>query len=278
MILLAVSAIAQQTPSRSGGFRAFHSMTKQQALDTVAQTTKVPKLEYAENFFVLPQVADGLQAGQGVWTTEFHIINLDPNNTAAFELDFYNQNGTPATFTIVGPTFMGTSISGTLDPGEVASYVTAGLPATVQVGWAKLNPNTSGAYVSVYETINLYNSAANYLSSVAGPSDYGVNAYSNEPGVYMAFDNTLGASTTAAFANPDIANTYNANTIQIEFIDLKGEIFDTETLTVAPGTQTAVVIADQWPMTAKRGGNYLYSSLYTRNGNDSGHRGLLPSL
>jgi hypothetical protein len=78
----------------------------------------------------------------------------------------------------------------------------------------------------------------------------------------MAFDNTLGASTTAAFANPDIANTYNANTIQIEFIDLKGEIFDTETLTVAPGTQTAVVIADQWPMTANAAGT-IYILPYT---------------
>jgi len=254
LVLLAASVFAQQTPSRLNRFQAFQGMTKQQALDTVAQTTKVPKLSYAENYFVLPQVADGTQAGQGVWTTEFHIVNLDPAHTASFELDFYNANGTPATFLIAGPTFEVSSISGTLNPGEMATYVTAGLPKTVQTGWAALNVNTTGAYVSAYETINLYNPAENYLSSVAGPSDFGVDGYNNQPGTYLPFDNTNGAVTTAAFANPDFANVYSANTLQIEFIDMKGVVFDTETYTVAPGTQTAVVIANQWPKTANLSG------------------------
>jgi hypothetical protein len=260
-ILLTVSAFAQQAPGSLNHFQAFQGMTKQQALNAVAKANKIPKLLYAENFFVVPEIVDGLQAGLGVWTTELHIVNLDPNNTGSFELDFFNQNGTAATVGIVGQG-PSTSILGTLNPGQIATYVTAGEPASVQVTWAQLNNSTTGAYVSVYETINLSDAAAHCLSSMSGPSDYGVNNYSTQPGVYLPFDNTNGALTAAAFANPDSTNTYNANTLQIQFIDAKGQLFDTETLTIPPGNQVALMIASQWPKTANLAGT-LYILPYT---------------
>src|SRR5580658_4638977 len=153
LILLAASAFAQQTAGGVNRSEAFRGMTKKQVMEASADANKVPKLLGAEFFYVVPQVADGLQAGQGVWTTIFHVINLDWNNNADFELDFYNQNGTAASIGIVCPasgsingsactagavTSM-TSITGTLNKGQVLSYSTGGLPAVVQSYWATLN-------------------------------------------------------------------------------------------------------------------------------------------
>jgi hypothetical protein len=276
LILLTASAIAQQTPAGVNRPAAIKATTKKQAMEASTDANKVPKLLGAENFFIVPQVADGLQAGQGVWTTIFHVINLDWNNNADFELDFYNQNGTAASIGIVCPasgsingsactagavTSM-TSITGTLNKGQVLSYSTGGLPAVVQSYWATLNINTSGAFTSVYETIDLFNAASNYLASESGPSDWGVQNTANIPGLYLPFDNTNSNFTTAAFANPDFENSINVNSLEIYFVNSSGTLFDTESYTVPPGTQTAIVIANQWPKTADIAGT-MYIVPYT---------------
>lgn len=276
LILLTAAAFAQQTATGVNRSEAPKGATKKLAMEATAQTSKVPKLLGAENFFIVPQVADGLQAGQGVWTTVFHVINLDWNNNADFELDFYNQNGTAASIGIVCPASgsingsactAGTvtsmsSITGTLDKGQALNYSTGGLPAVVQSYWATLNVNTSGAFTAVYETINLFNAAANYLASESGPSDYGVQNTSNVPGLYLPFDNTNTNFTTAAFANPDFENSINVNSLEIYFVNSSGTLFDTESYTVPPGTQTAIVIANQWPKTADIAGT-MYIVPYT---------------
>jgi hypothetical protein len=276
LILLTAPAIAQQTPGGVNRSEAFKGMTKKQVMEATADANKAPKLLGAEYFIIVPQVADGLQAGQGVWTTVFHVVNLDWENNADFELDFYNQSGTAASIGIVCPasgsingsactagavTSM-TSITGTLDKGQVLSYSTGGLPAVVQSYWATLNVNTSGAFTSVFETINLFNAAANYLASESGPSDYGVQNTANIPGLYLPFDNTNTNFTTAAFANPDFENSINVNSLEIYFVNSAGALFDTETYTVPPGTQTAIVIANQWPKTADIAGT-MYIVPYT---------------
>jgi hypothetical protein len=258
LILLTVSAFAQQTPP----------VTKKQLLDATVKANKVPKLLGAEYFYIVPQVADGTQAGQGVWTTEFHVIDLDPENGENFELDFYNQDGTAATVGIVCPasaTISGVAcaagavvqesmITGTLSPSQILTYVTGGLPAVQATYWAELNVNTSGPFTAVYETIDLFNAAANYLSSESGPTDYGVQNTVNVPGLDLPFDNTNGNAAAAAFVNPDFTNSYDVNNLEIYFIDSTGNLFDTESYTVAPGTQTAILIASQWPLTANIAG------------------------
>jgi hypothetical protein len=276
LILLAASALAQQTNPSLNRFQAFQGMTKKQAMEASANDSKVPKLLGAEYYYIVPQVADGDQAGQGIWTTVFHIVNLDPENSADFELDFYNQGGTAANVGITCPssgsinggactagavTSM-SSITGTLAKGQQLSYSTGGLPATVTSYWAALNVNTSGPFTSVYETINLFNAASNYLASESGPSDYGVQNTANTPGLYLPFDNTNSSFTTAAFANPDFPNSYDVNSLEIYFINSSGTLFDTESYTVAPGTQTAIVIANQWPKTADIAGT-MYIVPYT---------------
>jgi len=258
LILLAASAFAQQTAPGASRFQAFKGMTKKQALDATAKLNKSPKLLYAENFIVCPEVADGLQAGQGVWTTGLHIINLDYSNSAPFELDFFNPDGSVATVGIVGQSSGVTLLSGTLLPGQEITYETSGLPATFQNYWAMLNVNTSGAYTSLYEDINLFNAASNYLSSTSAPSDFGVNNNSSNPGVFFAFDNTNNQFTTAAFVNPDSTNYYNANTLQIQFLDSAGALIDTEVVTINPGEQTAIVIANTYPLTANIAGTMYW--------------------
>jgi len=118
LILLTASGFAQHLPADSKRFQAHRGMTKQQVIETAA--SKNPKLLYAELYFIAPQVVDGLVPGQGVFTTEFHVINLDPENSSTFELDFYNQDGTVASLGIVGTggtvTSM-SSISGSLAAG-----------------------------------------------------------------------------------------------------------------------------------------------------------------
>lgn len=250
--LLAVAAFGQLNPGPNAP-KQTTTVTKREALNALAAAGKSPKLLYAEDFFVVPQIADGTQAGQGVWTTAFHIINLDTANSWPYELDFYTPAGAAASVGIVGLGSV-TSVSGTLVPGQVVTYVTSGLPATVQTYWGVLNLNNSGPWVSVWETVNLANSAANYLSSMAGPSDFGVNYTSTNPGLFFPFDNTNNQFTTAAFANPDFTNYYNANTLQIQFLDSTGTLIDTENYTVNPGTQTAVVVSNTWPKTANIAG------------------------
>lgn len=258
LILLTALGFAQQLPPGLKRFQAHKGMTKQQVLEAAA--TKNPKLLYAEFYFVAPQVVDGLVPGQGIFTTEFHIVNLDPENATTFELDFYNQNGTAASVGIVGTggtvTSMST-ISGSLAAGQAVTYVTGGLPASTQTTWAMLN-SSSGYFVSLYETINLFNAAANYLSSMAGPSDFGIYNNAYDPGTYLPFDNTNGAETSAAFVNPDAQLPAGAAalvpTLLIYFINSEGVIFDTETFTVPSGTQTAVIIPNQWPKTANLAG------------------------
>jgi len=275
LILLTAPAFAQQTAPGVSRSEAFKGMTKKQVMEATADANKVPKLLGAEGFYVVPQVADGLQAGQGVWTTIFHVVNLDWENSADFELDFYNQNGSAANIGIVCPasgTINGSActtgtvtsmpmITGTLDKGQVLSYSTGGL-GVVTSYWATLNINTSGPFTSVYETINLFNAAANYLASESGPSDYGVQNTANVPGLYLPFDNTNSNFTTAAFANPDFENSINVNSLEIYFVNSSGTLFDTESYTVPPGTQTAIVIANQWPKTADIAGT-MYIVPYT---------------
>jgi len=124
--------------------------------------------------------------------------------------------------------------------------------------------STSGYFVSLYEAINLFNAAANYLSSMAGPSDFGIYNDPQNPGAYLPFDNTNGAETSAAFVNPDAQFGGGAGvpTLLITFINSAGVVFDTETLTIPSGTQTAVIIPNQWPKTANIAGS-MYIVPYT---------------
>jgi hypothetical protein len=279
LTLLTASAFAQQpSPSQPlppglRRFQTYKGMTREQVLAANKETTKNPKLLYAEYYFIAPQIVDGLQAGQGVWTTEFHIINLDPINSTTFELDFFNPSGTAASVGIVGTGGAVTSVSsvsGSLDPGQEVTYVTGGLPTTTQVYWGMLNYNSTGQFVSLYESINLFNAASNYLASESGPSDFGIYNYSNDPGTYLPFDNTNSGFTTLAFVNPDaqidaeVGTGYTAEvpSIQISFINSSGTVFDTETYTVPSGTQTNVIIANTWPKTAGIAGT-MYILPYT---------------
>jgi hypothetical protein len=270
LILLSASAFAQQVnpsqPLPPGLGRGLEGMTKPRALRTV-KDAKTPKLLYAEYYNIVPQVVDGLQAGQGVWTTELHVVNLDPNYATTFELDFYNPEGAAASVGIVGTGGTVTqmsSISGSLEPLQEVTYVTGGLPTTTQVGWAMLNQSvgglfTEGYYVSVYETINLFNAAANYLASESGPSDFGITFTSTSPGSSLAFDNTNSGFTTLAFVNPDaqidaqIGTGYTAEVpvLYITFVNSAGAVIGTPvTYTVPTGTQTNVIVANTWPQTA----------------------------
>jgi hypothetical protein len=262
LILLSASAFAQQLPPGLNRFQAFKGMTKQQARE--ATGGKSPKLLYAENFFVAAQGVDGLQAGQGVWTTEFHIVNLDPVNATTFEVDFFTPSGTAASVGIIGTGGTVTSVSsvsGALSPGQEVTYVTGGLPATTQVFWGMLNFTGTGEFVSLYEAINLFNAAANYLASESGPSDFGIYNESTSPGTYLPFDNTDTNFTTLAFVNPDAqidaqtgtTGVYTAEvpTLQITFINSAGNVVGSAvTYTVPTGTQTNVIVANTWPQTA----------------------------
>lgn len=282
LILLTASAFPQQPRGGLNRLEAFKGTPRQPAADASASDVKVPKLLGAEFFFILPHVVDGLVPGQGVFTTEYHVINLDPNNPADFELDFFTQAGVaaevgiacPATLEISGVACTSgtvtseTKLTGVLDKGQIITYVTGGLPASAQVTWAEINVNTSGPFTAVYETINLANVAANYLSSTAVVSDYGVQNTTNVPGLYLPFDNTNSAETSAAFANPDFLNSYNVNNLEIYFINSSGTLFDTETFTLAPGTQNAIIIANQWPKTVNIAGT-MYIVPYTPAAGDT---------
>lgn len=265
LILLTASAFAQQLAPGLNRFQA-KEVTTQRAKRTI-KAAKSPKLLYAEFYNIIPQVVDGLQAGQGVWTTELHIVNLDPNFSTTFELDFFNPEGASASVGIVGTGGTVTqmsSVSGTLDPLQEVTYVTGGLPTTTQVGWAMLNQSVGGLftenyYVSVYETINLFNAAANYLASESGPSDFGIDNLPTSPGSSLPFDNTNSSFTTLAFVNPDaqidaqIGTGYTAEvpTLQITFVNSAGSVIGSPvTYTVPTGTQTNVIIANTWPQTA----------------------------
>jgi hypothetical protein len=148
-----------------------------------------------------------------------------------------------------------------LNPGQAVTYVTGGLPTTTQVFWGMLNYNSTGEFVSLYEAINLFNSAANYLASEAGPSDFGIYNYSTSPGTYLPFNNANSEFTTLAFVNPDAqidaqtgtSGVYTAEipSLQITFIDSAGNVIGNPVIyTVPTGTQTNVIIANTWPQTA----------------------------
>jgi hypothetical protein len=279
LILLTASAFPQQLPPGLSRFQAFKGMTKQQAKEAV-KANKSPKLFYAEYYFVAPQIVDGTQAGQGVWTTEFSLNNLDPASATTFELDFYNEDGTVATLGIVCPTtatLNGTActagavvqesmITGPLAAGQSVTYVTGGLPASQQIAWGLLNFNTTGYFVSLYEGINLFNAAANYLSSEAGPSDFGIYNTPNSPGTYLPFDNTNSDYTAIGVVNPDAqlpaGDASLVPTLQITFLNAAGVVFDTEQFTLASGTHQQIVIANTWPLTAGIAGT-MYIVPYT---------------
>ena len=290
LILLTASAFAQQLtpfqplPPGLGRGQGLEGMTKPRSLRTIKEA-KTPKLLYSEYYNIAPQVVDGLQAGQGVWTTELHIINLDPGFAATFELDFFTPEGGAASVGIVGTGGTVTqvsSVSGSLAPLQEVTYVTGGLPTTTQVSWGMLNQSvgglfTQGYYVSVYETINLFNAAANYLASESGPSDFGIYFDAGNPGTSLAFDNTNSGFTTLAFVNPDaqidaqIGTGYTAEvpTLQITFLNSAGAVIGSPvSYTVPTGTQTNVIIANTWPQTAGLAGT-MYILPYTGSGTTS---------
>ena len=189
---------------------------------------------------VFPHLAVG-----GGWRTTIVIINMS-NVSTNFELRFYDTNGQPLPLFFRNPPLneatTATSANGRLAPSASFQYefMDAG---SLRTGWAVL------AYDSALSRIGGF---ATFRQSVTGRPDFEALvplSPLNDTKFYMPFDNTPGAATTLAIANPDPTRS---TTVTLQFLNVDGTMFRTESLLLSPNGQTSFLIGDRFPFTAGR--------------------------
>lgn len=210
-----------------------------------------PQVANAQAFGLLPQIVDG-----DIWSTVIKVVNLDSQSVEKYELDFYDESGNPADVSFIGQAGPVNKLSGSLSPGQTATFATpVTSPGTkVQTTWAVLNSANTGNYISTYESIRNTIPSINYFAETSVATETGFHnaaiPNSNPAGVisggYLPFDNTNGALTALAVVNPDFTGTLGTDTLLVQVIDSNGSVIAQHDLQQLKGTHHDFLIQNQW--------------------------------
>jgi hypothetical protein len=141
----------------------------------VAATTNVTS--------TLPHVADG-----NGFDTLVLLINTGTGD-ASYSLQFFNQMGTPVTYTL-DPAYMG--MTGTIHAGSQAIVRTAGSGLSTNFGWGQLTAPGSVSGMLIYQQQASPASFQEGSAPFTTPSQH----------FFVPFDNLNGATSSVGFANP----------------------------------------------------------------------------
>ena len=202
-----------------------------------SQTSTPPQL-----VTIVPQIVDG-----GAWVTTLALTNTTTSPTQV-GLSFYQETGGGST----GPWSLSfaesTSAQGqplVLPGGTTLFLHTVGAAGTTTVGWGMITePYGSGTpAVSAY---------AVFTQRVPQQSDQEGTAEAGSTGsrFLVPFDNTNGAVTSIAIANPSAFN----NSISVGVRSSAGTATQMAAITLPPGGHTSFALPTQFPVTTGQAG------------------------
>jgi hypothetical protein len=204
------------------------------ALAAFAAETEQKNIEFFPNAQVFPHVAIG-----GVWSSEMTLVNLDPDDEAAFTLRFYKPNGTPWTVTIPG---LGTNSQWNivLPPEASAVYKPDWPGQTIETGWAVIDQPVDAQIAGHIIFSDLTEGRPPFESVVPLSSD-------SEFYLSMPFDNTANNVSCIAIANPVSSQVLYS----LEFSNNDDELIAIYTAGSLSGrNQTSFCLPSEFPETA----------------------------
>lgn len=201
---------------------------------------------------VVPHVVDGTLSG-GTWTTSIIITNLG-NTPAPYRINFYNNDGAPQAFSIVGRGTAST-FNGNIPVNGSTILTTVGSTSSPLIqGWAQLDDSNSSDDVGLM---------AIFRQRVPGRADYEASVPASTPVDYnsvIPFDNMpdSGQQYVSGFAilNPQSAAD---SSIPIDFYDEAGNRLGGETILLGPRKKLVFVATDRWPVLAGKRGTIKFA-------------------
>jgi hypothetical protein len=155
---------------------------------------------------IIPHLADG--AG---WTTRVILVNTNSQQSADFEIKFWDETGNALTLPL-GTDGNWSDFIGTIPPGSSRTIQTAGTSVNTVEGWAEVIVPSAVGGTSIF-TFNNTTEAGAALSA------------SGAQQIYFPFDNTPGFTTGLALANPGTQDAVVTFTL---FDDFGNELLTTQ--------------------------------------------------
>jgi hypothetical protein len=191
----------------------------------------------------IPHVADG-----GGWRMTFLLVNTD-THAASFTLSFRSDSGSPLVLPL-GADGSTSSLTGTIQPGDIRIIKSTGTAAKLATGWGSLSVTGAigGTAIFAHETPGQPDSEA------AVPFTRAANKH-----LYVPYDYTPGYSTGIALTNPDPNNTA---TVMVSLLDDKGHAPANPTMVynVPPNGHKSLVLGELFPTIAGTRGSVSLTS------------------
>jgi hypothetical protein len=186
---------------------------------------------------VIPQVVDG-----DGWKTTLRFVNLS-SHPVTFNVLFLSDSGTDMSLPIVGVGSV-INVAVTLPVADTVEVESAGNDQALTQGWAYLLPQTAGDSISGFA---IFRQRAPGNTTGRADQETAVPIV-NQFGEHFAlmYDNTKFA-TGLAVAN---ASATESVAIPVNVRDQHGNIIDSPTISLGPGSHTAFELASLWPSTA----------------------------
>ena len=202
---------------------------------------------------VFPHLAVGPE-----WETSFVIVNMSQAQ-AQFNLGFFDTTGVPMTVSYTDGKSVaaasGAVVTQTLavEGSTVITVYNDGQP--LRTGFAILEPpaDVTNIRLGGYAVFKQRVAGRPDFEAVVPLCDY------DDWAVYLPYDNSGGVDTGMALVNPSKDQTA---TVDLYFLDEAGVEITKQTMTLAPGAQTAFSLTAKYPALAgKRGTLYAQSSI-----------------
>lgn len=215
----------------------------------LAQSSPVrsPKLLNSVGMRVIPQLVDG-----GLTRSILIFTNTNAATNAHFHINFYNDDGSTAQFTIKELGGAVDHVDGTIAPGGTWFLTTASTSPINQQGWAKLDGTTDSS-VGVIEIIQVRSSTNGPFSGEATVE--AVDPAFNLP-IAFPFDNTGGNVSSMAIASTNVSAN---ETVNVLVKDEFGNTLLTDSITMKALNHTAFILTDKWAATANKRGTLIFT-------------------
>lgn len=195
---------------------------------------------------VLPRILAGSN-----WETTVVLLNTG-SASVTFQQFFFAPDGTPISYTINAQAASGlttSAIQGVLGPGASLSMVLSDKTGAVPEGWSLLTYDDGPGVLVGYAIIRRTGLSGGFPSETTVPfSD------TRDYSVYVPFDNTLGFRSQLTLLNP--AGNLSSH-VQLTYLDPKGKVLLTDSVTLQPAQQMTVILPDTYPDLANKSGSVL---------------------
>lgn len=181
-----------------------------------------------------------LMAGGG-WETTIVLMDVGPT-PVAFRQSFFGSDGIPASFAVrqqASNTSLTTSgLQGIVPPNGSVSYVLQDDGGPLREAWSLVSFDGNPNLVSGYATLR-HHVASGFNFEVTLPLND-----MQDSSARMPFDNTGGFQTQLTLVNP-ASNL--AEQVQLTYLNAQGQVILMDSVTLAPGAQTTIVLPNTYP-------------------------------